>query len=207
MKTAIDLAFLMLFHPTDAYDEIKRRGKSLSVIPAIIVLALVLLVRYIYVAFVHIPMADIQLKDTSLVLEVGRLLLPVLTIVVSIYAVTAILYGETKLKTIFITVSYSFLPYIVVTPILLGASQVIALNEGSFYFAAQTIMWVWIVLLVFFSIMIQNDYSFKKTIGVSILSIIGVVLIWAVAIMIIALSVQVVTWFQEVYKEYVTFRA
>jgi hypothetical protein len=202
---ALDLAFLMVFHPTDAYYEIKRRGKDLSIIPSIVILFLVLAVRYLYVSFVHAPLADIKLRDTNLVLEVGRILLPVLTIVVSIYAVTCIMYGETKIKTIFITVSYSFLPYLIITPLCLGVSQFIGLTESEFYFAAQAVMWAWIVLLVFFSIMQQNDYTLKKTLGVTLLSLIGVVLIWAVAIMILALSVQVVTWFQEVIREYVVF--
>ncbi len=202
---ALDLAFLMIFHPTDAYYEIKRRGKSLSIIPAVLIFLLVIVVRYVYVLFVHVPMADIKLQDTNAVLEVARILLPVLTVIVSIYAVTAVLYGETKLRTIFITVAYSFLPYIIIMPLLLLVSQVTALTEGQYYFGVQGIMWAWIVLLVFFSIMRQNDYSFKKTIGVTLLSLIGVVLIWAVAIMILALSVQIVAWFQEVIKEYVVF--
>ena len=202
---ALDLAFLMIFHPSDAYREIRRREKHLSVIPSFVILLLVLAVRYLYVSFVHAPLADIRLADTNLFLEVARILLPLLTIVVAIYAVTTLLYGETKIKTIFITVCYSFLPYILITLLLLGVSQVLCLTEYTFYHAAQVIMWVWIVLLVFFSVMLQNDYSLKKTIGVSILSLIGVALIWAVCIMIISLSVQVFTWFSEVIDEYVIF--
>lgn len=202
---ALDLAFLMIFHPSDAYREIRRREKHLSVIPSVVILVLVLAVRYLYVSFVHAPLADIRLADTNLFLEVARILLPLLTVVVAIYAVTALLYGETKIKTIFITVCYSFLPYIVITLLLLGVSQVLCLTEYAFYHAAQVIMWVWIVLLVFFSVMLQNDYSLKKTVGVSILSLIGVALIWAVCIMIISLSVQVFTWFSEVIDEYVIF--
>lgn len=202
---ALDLAFLMIFHPVDAYRRIQKREKQLSVIPSFVILLAVLAVRYLYVSFVHAPLADIRLSDTNLFLEVARILLPLLTIVVSVYAVTALLYGETKIKTIFITVCYSFLPYILVTLLLLGASQVLCLTEYTFYHAAQVIMWVWIVLLVFFSIMLQNDYSLKKTIGVSILSLIGVALIWAVCIMILSLSVQVFTWFSEVIDEYVIF--
>lgn len=202
---AWDLAFLMIFHPLDAYRRIRDREKQLSVIPSFLILLLILAVRYLYVSFVHAPLADIRLSDTNLILEVARILLPVLTIVVAVYAVTALLYGETTIKTIFITVSYSFLPYILITLLLLGASQVLCLTEYAFYHAAQVIMWVWIVLLVFFGIMMQNDYSLKKTIGVSILSLIGVTLIWAVCIMIISLSVQVFTWFGEVIDEYVIF--
>lgn len=201
----LNLAFLMIFHPSDAYTAIKRRGTKLSAIPATVILFLVLVVRYLYVSFVHFPLADVQLADTNLALEVGRILLPVLTIVVSIYAVTCILYGETKLKTIYITVSYSFLPYVVITPLLMLVSHVCSLTEGAFYYGVQALMWVWIVLLVFFSIMLQNDFTFKKTVGISLLSIIGVALIWAAAIMIIALSVQVFTWFSEVINEYIVF--
>lgn len=95
--------------------------------------------RYLYVSFVHAPLADIQLRDTNLFLEVGRILLPLLTLVVSFYAVTSLLYGETKLKTIFITVSYSFLPYILITLLLLAVSQFVCLTEYVFYYAAPSI--------------------------------------------------------------------
>lgn len=203
----IKLMFLMIFHPIDAYTEIKSRGKSLSVLPAILILTMVLVVRYLYVSFVHSPLADIKLSDTNLFLEIGRILLPVITVVVSIYAVTTILYGETKLKTIFITVAYSFLPYVITTPIFLIISRFIGLEAAEFYFGASAIKWVWIILLVFFSIMYQNDYTFLKTVGVSVLSIIGVALIWAVIILILSLSVQVVTWFQEVFKEIFVFNS
>lgn len=201
MKEALDLALLMVFHPSDAYLQIKRRGPALSWIPPIVVLLLVLVVRYLYVAFVHAPLADIRLQDTSIFLEVGRLLLPTLTVVVGIYAVTSILGGETGLKTIFFTVSYSFIPYILITPLTMVASRFLSLTEGEFYFGASSLKWIWIVLLVFFAVMIQNDYSFRKTVGIAVLSLISVVLIWAVAIMVISLSVQVVTWFSEVLRE------
>ena len=201
----IDLIFLMIFHPTDAYQEIKNQGKSVPIIPPIILLILVLMTRYIYVMFVHAPLADIKLQDTNIVLEVLRLMLPILTLTFSLYAVTTILYGETKIKTIFVTVSYCFLPYIIMTPLFMGISRFVSLSEGQFYYGATTIKWAWIVLLIFFSIMFQNDYSFKKTVGVSLLAIIGVLLIWAVAVMVISLSVQVYTWFREIAKEIAIF--
>lgn len=201
MKDAIELAFLMVFHPSDAYLEIKRRGSEISILPPSIVLFLALVSRYIHVAFVHAPLADIRLGDTSLILEIARLLLPTLTVVVSVYALSSILGGETSLKTIYFTVCYSFIPYVLITPITTAVSRVLSLGEGQFYFGASSLKWIWIVLLVFFAIMIQNNYSFKKTIGVAVLSLIGVALIWAVAIMVISLSVQVVTWMQEVIRE------
>lgn len=202
---ALDLAFLMVFHPTDAYQEIKKQDKAVSIIPAIIILLLVLFTRYLYVTFVHSPLADIKLQDTNIFLEVFRIILPILTLSFSLYAVTTILYGETKIKTIFVTVTYSFIPYVIMTPLFMVASRFISLSEGQFYYGAAAIKWIWIILLIFFSIMIQNDYTFKKTVGVSLLTIFGVLLIWAVAIMVIALSVQVFTWFKEVTKEIVIF--
>ncbi len=199
------LMLLMIFHPIDAYTEIKRRENSLSLFPAFLVLFFVLVVRYLSVVFVHAPLADIKLSDTNLLLEIARILLPILTIVVSEYAVTTVLYGETKINTIFFTVSYSFLPYVVTTPFFIIISRFIGLESSEFYYAASAIKWIWIVLLVFFALMYQNDYSFSKTVGVSVLTIIGVILIWAVIILILSLSVQVFTWFREVFKEIFVF--
>lgn len=202
---ALKIAFLMLFHPIDAYDEIKRRGRTLSLWAPTVILLLVLVVRYFYVAFVHAPLADIKLENTNLFLEIARFLLPVLTFVVSTYAVISVLSGATDLRTIFVTTVYALVPYIVMTPFSLGISHFLALGEASIYSFFSTVKWVWIILLIFVSIMHQNDYSLKKTIGVSLLSLVGVAIIWAVAVLIISLSVQVVTWIKEVMKEATLF--
>ena len=202
MKT-LDMALLLIFHPTDFYEETKLNYQKYSAVPGIILMLLVIAARYIYVLTVHRPLADIALADTNFLLEMLRITLPLLTWIVSIYAVTSILYGETKIKMIFMSATYSFIPFIVITLLSIPLSHILSLEESGYYYVLQAGMWIWVVLLLFFGVMLMNNFSFAKTVFVCILSIVGVALIWAAVVMVIALTVQITGFFNEIIREYV----
>lgn len=201
----LELGILLIFHPSDAFDEIKLKGDRLSLLPGAVLLVLLFAVRYLYVLTVHPPLADIKVSDTNILLEIARILLPVLTLSLSIYAVQSILYGETKLRMIFTTVTYSLVPYLIFTPVMILISRILSAREAGYYNTINNIMWLWIILLVFSSIMYMNNFSFKKTILVSLLSIAGVAFIWGVAIMIITMTIQLAGFFNELYREYILY--
>ena len=200
-----ELGILLIFHPSDAFDEIKLKGDRLSPLPGAVLLVLMFIIRYLYILTVHAPLADIKVSDTNVLLEIARIMLPVLTLSLSVYAVQSILYGETKLRMIFTTITYSLIPYLIFTPIMILVSQILSVQEAGFYGTINSIMWLWVLLLVFSSIMYMNNFSFKKTIMVSLLSIAGVAFIWGVAIMIVAMTIQLIGFFNELYREYILY--
>lgn len=201
----IEMSILMIFHPTDAFDEIKIRAKKLSFTPGIVVLILLLLVRYLYVIFVHIPLTDIRIHDTSVLLEAGRILLPIITLVFSIYAVESIMNGERNFRMIFMAVTYSFVPYILITPVMILLSHILSREDSSLFGSINNGMWIWIAVLIFTGIIYMNNYTFGKALRITFLSIIGVVLIWGIAIMMAAMSVQLFDFLGELYKEYILY--
>lgn len=201
----IEMSVLILFHPTDAFDEIKIRDKKLSYLPGAVILLLVLAVRYLYVLTVHAPLADIQIQDTSIILEVGRILLPVITLVCSIYAVESIMSGETSFRMIFLSISYSFVPYLLLTPLMAVVSHILSREDASLYNGINNVMWVWIGILVFASIFYMNNFTFGKAVKITVLSIIGILLIWGITVMILAMSIQLFEFFGELYKEYILY--
>ncbi len=199
----LSLALLMVFHPIDAYDEIKLRRNRRSALASVTILLLVILMRYLYVLTVHRPLADIRIQDTNMLLEIGRFLLPILSIVVSLYAVTRILYGETTFLMTFNVVCYSMIPFLLLTPIQILLSRILSNTSAGLFGALHGIMWAWIVLLVFVSIQYMNTYTFRKTVAVSLLSLIGILLMWALAITVIALVFQVIGFFNELTREFI----
>ena len=201
----LQLGVLMFFHPIDTLDYIKRNYKKMSILPVIVILFLIIAVRYFYILCVHIPLADIKIQQTNFILELARILIPLITWVISIYGITSVMYGETKLKTIFISSAYSFVPYIILIPLFTALSRILSLQEASLYNFLQTAMWIWILILLFVSVMEMNNYTFGKTILVCILSLIGVLFIWGVVLMIIALTFQIIGFVNELVKEYVFY--
>ncbi|MHB1454401.1 MAG: YIP1 family protein [Saccharofermentanales bacterium] len=201
----IEMSVLILFHPTDAFDEIKIRDRKLSYLPGIVILMMVLAMRYLYVLMVHAPLADIRIQDTSIVLEIARILLPIITLVCSIYAVESIMSGETSFRMIFLAVSYSFVPYLLITPLMTLVSHILSREDASLYHTINNGMWVWIAILIFSSIFYMNNFTFGKSLKIAALGIAGILMIWGVAVMILALSIQLIEFFGELYKEYILY--
>lgn len=191
----------IFFHPVDAFYRIKKSRESFNYLPAVILLFLVLAVRFLYIYNVHYPLATLKIWDSSILLEAAKLLVPVLTWVVACYAVTTINEGETFIKDILAASAYSMLPYIVITLFLTVFSQFIGTTEAGLFTLIQIMMWVWTGLLFFISVRSMNDFSFSKTVGICLLSIVVMLIIWAVLLLVYALSGQLYQFFKGILLE------
>lgn len=85
---------LIVFHPLDCMDIIKREKKQarLWVVPVLYLLAF--LVNYAYIFLVHFPLESKNPADASLLLEAAMVIVPLFSWVVGSYLMTAITSGE-----------------------------------------------------------------------------------------------------------------
>ena len=60
---------------------------------------------------------------------------------------------------------------------------------------------VWVLLLLFLSLKKLNDYGFLKTVLVAIIALAFMVIILAVAILLISLTAQLITFFTGLWEE------
>lgn len=191
----------ILFHPVDAFYLIKRNREKYSYLPAVILLVSVLAVRFVYIFNVHYPMATLNIWDSNFILEAAKLLLPVITWVVANYAVTTILEGETFVREILAASAYSMLPYIIITLFLTAFSQFIGKMDAGVFVVLQVIMWIWVGILFFTAVKSMNDFSFSKTVGICLMSVLVMFIIWAVLLLIYALSGQLYQFFKGILME------
>ena len=197
----INLALTVLFHPTDAFVVIKRKNKQMSIIPALCIFFLMVVVRYLTILLTHRPLQPMDISDTDLLLQIAVLIVPPITYCVSSYGVTCVMQGETEFKEIFITTTYCFVPYLIINSINILLSQALTLEESGLYYGITTIMYIWIILLLFTALVQMNNFSFAKGLTVALLSIIGIVLIWIVLILAFAFTFQIVLFIRELLQE------
>ena len=195
------LSFATLFHPMETFDNVRYMRGRLKWSPAFIFLALTVAVRYVYMNIVHYPLSDVDLRDASYVLEAVKFLLPFVTFVIAAYAVTAIMDGEVEFKELFFAGTLCFAPYLALTLPLGLASHVLTSNNAAMYSTVQTIIWIWIFFLLFQTIRVMNRYSVKKTVGVTIISLLTMLLIWIVAFLIIVLWNQIWLFITDILVE------
>ena len=106
------------------------------------------------------------------------------------------MYGEGKFKAVFIGSAYMLSPYLVFMPIVNLLSYVLTRNEGFVITFSTTIIWAYVLLLLFFSVKEINNYSVKKTIGsiaISLFFIVIVVVAFSIVYMLCNEFVEMIT--------------
>jgi len=202
MVESLKLCLMTLFHPIVVTEHIKRqRDRRMNWWPVIVLLTLALAVRIFSIYFTHYPLAAVSVRKANLLLECGKLFVPVLTWVLASYAMTTILDGETLLTETLLFSSYALVPYIVFTPILTLASRLMDSSQMALFATLEIGILGWVVLLMIIALKEMNGYSMGKTVLMIFLSLFTMVMIWAVVILLYTISSQFVGMVKEIFYE------
>ena len=197
------LFLLMLYHPLEAYEILKmERERKGMLLPAVLLLLIASLEKYANNFAVGFQFRGRDLNSISLVVELAYVIIPVVVWVVANFCMTSIMGGESKPKEIFVTACYCLAPYIVLTPVSAALSHILGASEAGFYYFLQSAALVWVVLLLFFALLRQNNYGFLQALGITFLCILFMVVLAAVVVFLIALSMQFVSALAEVFQEF-----
>lgn len=202
MVESLKLCLMTLFHPIVVTEHIKKqRDKKMNWWPVIILLALALIVRVFSIYVTHYPLAAVSVRKANLLLECGKLFVPVLTWVLASYAMTTILDGETLFRETLLFSSYALTPYIVFTPILNIASRLMDGNQMGLYATIEIGILAWVVVLMIIALKEMNGYSGGKTVLMIVLSLFTMVMIWAVVVLLYTISSQFLGMVKEIFYE------
>lgn len=198
---SLKLVFMVIFHPIQFCEIIKRNRKKVRVLPFIIFPLLTFAARMFQIYFVNFSLADKRVTDVNILLELGIIFLPFFTFCISNYAFTTIMGGEAKFTELLTAMSYALTPYIVITPILTGLSYMFDVGDKAIFTAISLLTLLWVVALILLAVAHLNQYSGKKFLLVILLTIIGILIIWAVVLLFFALASQVIMSVKEFLKE------
>lgn len=199
----LELKTMVLFflHPISAFYVVKRDRKQYRTAISCVLYLLAFVAQYVYILAVHYPLSSMRPYESDMVLEFVKLLLPVLTWVIASYGITSISGGETKFKDVFNAGALCLLPVIVFKPILALLSRILAKGEQGLFDVLYIGIIIWVILSLFIALLTMNDYRLGQAIGITLLSIISMLVLWAVALLIYALSSQLVAFFNSVLIE------
>lgn len=114
--------------------------------------------------------------------------------------------GEGSFKNIYVAVAYSLLPYIIITPLNIGLSYVLTLNEAFIINVLSIAAVVWSAVLVFIGIMHIHNYSFKQTVKNVVLTVLFMILALVVIAIIYLVWNKVFDFISSLISE-VSYRA
>ena len=204
--TALKMCVMMLFHPIVVSEHIKKqRGvpefRRLSVILVLAILALALAVNIFSIYFTHYPLATVSVRKANLLLECGKLFVPVLTWVLASYAMTTILDGGTKMGEAMLYNALTLVPYVAFTVPAVLLSRLMDGGQAGVYGVITGGLLLWVVALMIIGIKEMNEYNIAKTLLVVLLTVFTMAVIWATAVLLFTISSQFVTMIREVYYE------
>ena len=195
-------AFRMLKNPYDCCYGIKHEGKASFLSAALILLIYFVLsvVSKYYSGFLFKTVQEGQFEVLNdFITFFGAWLL----LVICCYLVCTIKDGEARFRDLFIGAAYILAPLILLLPIRILLTNVLTFNESFFITLIDVVSYGWTGILILVMIMYLNDYSFKRTLSIVILTLFTVLVTVALLFVIYVLITQLVNFISGIYGEVV----
>jgi DNA-binding beta-propeller fold protein YncE len=198
----IKYSYNVMLHPIDTIEGVHYYKTRINLKSSLCILLVAYIVRIAYMYIVHYPLASIEVNEANAVFEAVKLFIVPLTFIPAAFAVTSISDGESKFPEIAFTSILGLVPYIVINTPLMFLSNLLSKSQQSWYGVFNVIVYIWMVIILFLSMKILNNYTFGKTIRMCIIAIFVMLIIWLVAGMFYVLSARVIQFIISVIQEF-----
>lgn len=162
--------------------------------------SIVSLLQARFTGFIFSP----QAKYVNILLEMLKIILPVLLFCICNWCVTSLMNGEGNFKAIYIGTCYSLTPIIILYPIAIIFSNVMLKEEGNFFATFVTIGVVLTFLLIFAINMRIHDYGPGFTIVELAITLVVMLLVVFLAVLFFALVQQMFDFASRLLEELAT---
>ena len=194
--------FTMMRNPFDcSYGIKKEKRSSLWAAAIIVVLFFILQVANKYYSgflFKTVREGEFELlRDAALTFGAFALL------TVCCYLVCTIKDGEARFRDIVIGGAAALTPMLIALPIRLLLSRVVTFNEEFFLTLLDVAAYGFTGILILLAIMYLNDYTFKKTIAIIIITLFTVLVTVALLFVVYVLIGQLIDFISSIYGEVV----
>jgi len=198
----VSWCFTMMRNPFDcSYGIKKEKRSSLWAAAIVMVLFFILQVANKYAAgflFKTVREGEYELLRDA-VMTFGAFLL----LTVCCYLVCTIKDGEARFKDIVIGGAAALTPLIIALPIRLILSNVVTFNEEFFLTLLDVVAYGFTGILIVLAIMYLNDYTFKRTIAILVITLFTVLVTVALLFVVYVLICQLIDFISSIYGEVV----
>jgi hypothetical protein len=198
--SAVAMMRRILFKPIDFFEDIQQPG-VIRIRQALLLVVSAYAVRMISLYAAGFAYQDREPYQISALQELIWLIAPWATWCVAHWAVSAILDGEGKFKEIVYGSAFVLAPFIVfMIPVTL-LTRVLSLDESGTVNVLMYAINGWMVWLLLLKVKILHNFDLKKTLFITVLSIIGMLIVWFVGILLFGLSNQFMSFVYDMVKE------
>ena len=196
---------LLFLHPSDGCRLMIAQHKKHNYLVVLFMLLAVVLTKVLYVYFVSFQLQTVSRRDANPIIEIGMVLVPLLTWAVASYAASSIMGGETTIGQSFASSIFCMIPYVFITLILLLVSQFVGYGEMGMFNALKTIAIIWVCLLEFWALKELNGYTVGEALKVGFVGIVFMVIFLIVVVLLYAFIGQLFVFGKDLALEYRVF--
>lgn len=201
-KTMSELSFALYFpkNPTDAFYGIKREGKT-SVLSATILYFYFFIIYIFSKYFSGYIFGNGSLANIDLLTDIAIVFGGFALAVIGNYLICSITEGEASLKNLYMGFIYSFMPYLVLKPVVILLSHVLTENEAFIINFLNFIIYAGSLILLIIMTKELNNYSLKETVKNILLTLFTMLVILVVLFIIFVLFRQLYNFLEELLNE------
>lgn len=197
----VPLLLCMLVEPQEVCFYVKRDRSRLK-LPSLLLMWAVLVAAHVGgMMLTGYPLATTAAENVNPVTQ-GLLVMALLfTWAIAQYAVTAIFSGEATFGEILTLSTISTVPYMLLSVPIALLSRLMGQGEQGLYSMLTGMMMVWMVILLLRCLKYANGYFFGRMVLVTVITLLAMLLIWAIILLIYALGGQFVGFIRTVFTE------
>lgn len=201
-RELVKFPFYLIVHPYNGYWDLKyERNNKLNVIASFAILFLMIVTNVLSTQYSGFLVHIYNPEEMNSLMEVVYILVPVLFWCVANWSLTTLMDGEGKFVEIFTSTCFALLPMILIHFPWIWLSNVISMQEVSFYYVSTSIAAIWSLYLLFVGNMTVHQYTPSKTVGTILLTLVAMGFMAFICLLFFSLIQQIVSFITVIYQE------
>ncbi len=189
-------------HPFNGYWELKyEQNKKLNLILSFGILLMLILTNVLSSQYSGFLVNIYNPKYMNSLMEITYVLVPVLFWCAANWSLTTLMDGEGKFVDIFISTCFALLPLVIINFPWIWLSNVISMQETTFYYFFNSFAALWSLYLMFVGNMTVHQFTPSKTIVTMMLSLIAIGFMAFLCLLFFSLIQQIITFITILYQE------
>ena len=192
--------FYCLLHPLTGYDDLKSE-RSGSFWLATLIVAALFLVSVLAHQLTGFAFNTNRTDELNLWVILCSTVGVFIAFVTCNWAVTTIMDGEGAFTEIWVFSAYALLPLVLFNGALIVLSNVLTLDEATFYYAIQWIGYGWTAICMFIAIREVHQYTLVKTLVTLAITFAGLVIVVVIAAIVYSVFGQLISFISTIWSE------
>ena len=190
-----------IFHPFDAFYEIKWRGKG-NMLLATLLLGLYSILQVVSYQYTGFIMNKNPLFEMNSIAIIVIALAPLFLFMISNWSVSTLYNGKAKIKDLYVLVAYSLFPMIIVNVISILLSNIVIMEEASLVYAFGGIGTLWFVFLMFVGLLTMHEFTIQENIMTLLATAVAAIIIIFLCVLYFSLMEQVINFVTTITQEF-----